>query len=89
MVKTEIIEFGIYPDEYAILFHHSLANLKNFTTCHIFGCVPYMAKSGRAENLLDVLTKYVILGFCELDQIGQIKLIQNLRYHDRKTNISR
>jgi hypothetical protein len=26
-----------------------------------------MVKSGRAENSLDVLTKYLILGFCRLD----------------------
>ena len=46
-----------------------------------------MAKSGKAENLLDVLTKYLILGIVDWIHYAEISLLENLGYQDRKPNI--
>jgi hypothetical protein len=48
-----------------------------------------MAKSGKTENLSDVMTKYEFREIVDLFKQAEILPEQNLGYHDGKPNISR
>ena len=63
-----------------------MAKINQFCLTKIVLYVP-MAKSGRAENLLDVLARYIILDFVDWIKYAEISLLENLGYHDRKPNI--
>ena len=49
-----------------LLIDYTLTNINHFRITKII-LSTLMVKSGRAENLLDVLARYIILGFCRLD----------------------
>ena len=46
-----------------------------------------MAKSGKTENWLDVMTKYDFRVIVDLFKQAEILPVQNLGYHDGKPNI--
>ena len=46
-----------------------------------------MAKSGRTENLSDVMTKYDLRVIVDMPKQAEILPVQNLGYHDGKPNI--
>ena len=46
-----------------------------------------MIKSGVTENLLDVVTKYIIGDFIDWIKYAVISLLENFGYYNRKPNI--
>ncbi len=60
-----------------IFVDYTMTNTKNFSFAIIVSYVPKV-EFGATENLLDVLTKYEILGFCRLG-------LNRLKFYQTKT----
>jgi hypothetical protein len=46
-----------------------------------------MIESGITENLLDVVTEYIIWNFIDWIKYAEISLLENFGYYNRKPNI--